>query len=382
MLSTSSRRGRLRRSLLAATVGAVALVVALPGVAYAGVSAVPDSTASVDGRVHGIGKVGSSVVIGGVFSRAGSRARSNVAKILPDGTVDPVFVANTDGEVAAVAASEDGSTVFLGGTFTSVNGVPRANLAAVDATTGAVREGWQADTGGAYPDVRALEVNGNLLYVAGRYVGIDGTRRKRLSAVTVDTGQLHKPFNPRADRGVNEIALTPDRSTLYIAGSITRLGGVPRAAAGSVDAQTGAVTTFAPTGTGGNAVTGALSPDGTRFFYGTGNNTVFAYEPATSNNPVWERKASGNTQAIAVAENEMWIGGHFTGFKGIREKHTSLASLDPATGAVNAWNPQVTGGDMGVWALLLDGPHLHAGGVFSAFDGVQQRGYARFTGTP
>ena len=34
---------------------------------------------------------------------------------------------------------------------------------------------------------------------------------------------------------------------------------------------------------------------------------------------------------------------------------------------------------MDVWALLLEGTRLHVGGVFSGFDTVKQRGYARFS---
>lgn len=359
----------------------LALLVTSVPAAYAAVSEVPDSTAQVQGSVYGMGKVGDALVIGGVFSKVGGQDRVNVAKLLPDGRTDRDFVADTDGKVMAVVASEDGSVVFLGGKFSSVNGVARANLAAVDAETGAVLTGWRADTTGRYPDVKALEVSGNLLYVAGRFGGINGTGRKRLAAVRTADGSMFMRFNPRVDRAVNEIDLTPDHSLLYLAGAFTEIKGEPRAAAGAVDTEYGVPTGFAPNETGGNAVTGALSPDGTRYFYGTDNNTLFAFD-VTSNDPVWTQKTSGNTQAIAVTDDEMWIGGHFNSFKGLREKHPYMASLDPADGTVNPWNPGASGGKMGVWAFIHDGSFLHAGGVFSRFNGVQQRGYARFAELP
>jgi WD40 repeat protein len=186
-------------------------------------------------------------------------------------------------------------------------------------------------------------------------------------------------FKPAPNKGVTEVVVSPDGATVYAGGAFTMLAGQERIAAGSVDAVTGAPTSFAPTGNGGNAVTIALSPDGQRFFYGTENNTLFAYDPATSNDPVWSTKTSGNTQAIAVSGDEMWIGGHFSQIVTEKIARPFIASLNPATGKVNAWDAQCVGGKMGVWALVLDGAHLHVGGLFSGFGTVKQRGYARFS---
>ncbi len=55
-----------------------------------------------------------------------------------------------------------------------------------------------------------------------------------------------------------------------------------------------------------------MTPDGSRFFFTTENNTVFAYD-LDSNTPVWSRKMSGNTQALAASANgELFLGGHFS----------------------------------------------------------------------
>lgn len=83
--------------------------------------------------------------------RGGGRARADVAAVMPDGTVDRVFNPGTNGEVRALAVSPDGSTVFIGGVFTEAGGAARANVAAVDAVTGAAKAGWQADTVGLNP---------------------------------------------------------------------------------------------------------------------------------------------------------------------------------------------------------------------------------------
>ncbi len=374
-------RSTVGRRLGAATVSALALVVAMPLMAYASVSSAPDSTAKVAGGVFALAQAGDLTIVGGKFGKVGGKPRSNVAAIGVDGKVDPNFLPATDGKVDALAVSSDGSTVYIGGRFTTVNGVPRANLAAVDSSTGALIESWRADTGGLKPDVKALTVFGDRLYVGGAFGSIDGTGLGRL--VALDTaGDVDRTFSARANRTVQEVKVSPDGSIVYAGGAFTKLGGQPRFTAGSVFASTGAATSFVPTVDGGNVVTIGLSPDGSLFFASTDNNTVFAFQPGVSNSPKWLVKMSGNTQAMAVSDTEIYMGGHFSQVITTKTKRAYFASLNTADGSVTSWDPQATGGKMGVWALLIDGSHLHAGGVFSQFNGVSQRGYARFTGSP
>jgi hypothetical protein len=360
-------------------IGAVAVVLLLPATAVAAVSSVPDDTDDVQGSVWGMAQAGDRTIIGGQFAEVGGVARSNAAAIGADGTVDGLFDPGVNGKVMAVAASADGNTIFLGGTFTQAGGAQRANLAAVDAVTGQALVDWTADTTGTYPGVSSLAVHGQRLYVSGRFAGIDGTTRKRLVAINTATGNIIPTFKPAPNANVREVVVSPDGATVYAGGTFSMLGGQPRLLAGSVSAATGIATSFAPTGSGGSVLTIALSPDGGRFFYGTENNTLFAYDPAASNDPVWFTKTSGNTQAIAVSNNEMWIGGHFSQIVTGKIPRKFIASLNPANGTVNAWNPKAVGGSYGVWALMLEGSHLHVGGFFTGFDTIQQRGYARFS---
>lgn len=342
-------------------------------------SVTPDLTDAVEGGVYGISHQGGRTFIGGLFTGVGGQARSNVAAIKSDGTVDEIFSPGTNGKVMSIAISQDGSVLFLGGTFTEAGGAPRGNLAAVDAVTGEAIAGWTADTVGKFPEVMSLAVHGSRLYVAGRFTGIDGTGRKRLVAIDTTTGDLVQAFRPTPNGGVFEIALSPDRSTVYAGGAFSMLGGQPRNSAGAVDAATGTATSFAPSGEGGTAITVALSADGGRFFSATENNTLFAYDPAVSNDPVWSIKTSGNTQAIGVSDDEMWIGGHFSQVLTDKIPRPFIASLNPVDGSVNSWDPGCFGNKSGVWALVPDGANLHVGGKFSGFGGVQQRGYARFS---
>jgi hypothetical protein len=48
-------------------------------------------------------------------------------------------------------------------------------------------------------------------------------------------------------------------------------------------------------------------------------------------------------------------------------------------GALQSWNPAVTGNYNGVWSIELDGGRIHIGGEFRKVHGVRQTYYARLS---
>lgn len=360
----------------------LALVLVAPHAASASVSSAPDSTVQVNGKVFAIAQVGDRTIIAGQFTAAGGQARDNVAAILADGSLDQTFDPRSDGPVYALAGSADGSRIVLGGAFTQVDGAARANLAAVDAT-GELVTSWQADTAGQSPDVKSLAIHGERVYVGGKFAGIDGAPRRKLAAVDLASGDVILPFRPQPNGGVFEVVTSPDGTKVYAGGGFTSLGGLPRSnGAAELSADSGVPTAFDPSTGGGRVITVALSRDGSQFYFSTSNNTLFRYDPAASNEPVWAIKTSGDTQAIGVSETEVYIGGHFSQITTYKVKRAYFASLYPADGTLTPWDPKAEGGKMGVWAIELTESQLLTGGVFKKFDGVFQKGFARFSGTP
>ena len=127
----------------------------------------------------------------------------------------------------SLALSPDGATLYLGGFFDTVNGVPRKVLAAVDARTGAVRP-WQAERGA----VRALRSrdHGNVVYAGG--MAWDGAYPRTFVALDATTGR--RWARPRAAT-MSSFALAPDGRTLYV--GIEGDGAIPNALA-AVDTAT------------------------------------------------------------------------------------------------------------------------------------------------
>jgi hypothetical protein len=358
----------------------MALVMAAPLAAHASVSATPDKTARVNGTVYAVAQVGNRTIIGGAFTEVGSQPRNHVAAIRADGTVDPTFIPDVDGIVYALAGNADGTAIYIGGTFSHVGGAPRANLAAV-AASGAVTDSWSADTTGDRGDVLGLAVNGDYLYVSGRFTGIDGTTtRKRLVALN-PAGNLITTFNAGPNSTVRVVAPAAGGTRLFAGGGFTVIGGQSRVGVAELNPLTGKALPFTATPVGSLLVAMGVSPSGDRLYYGTGDNRVFAYDTATST-LAWTIKNGGDTQAIAAGESEVYLGGHFGNNLTDKVKRQWIESVNTSDGHVTAWDPQFLGGSLGVWAIVATPTALLVGGEFTTAAGLVQRRFARFSGTP
>lgn len=376
VLGASARSHTSR--LLTVMVGVVALLLAAPQVAHAAVNQTPEPSVKVQGIVYGVAHLPSTgqTFVGGSFTGIGTTPSSNIGAFDKFGFADKTFKADTDGTVYAVALSKDGSTLYIGGTFTQVNGTPRANLAALD-LQGNVKPLWQADTNGA---VRALEVSGDRLYVGGSFNTLDASQKGRLVALDTN-GNLVNGFFPRPSWTVRDLAATSDGTKIYAVGGFTAVGGVSRAnGVAEIKTSDGQLTGFDPATGGGIAIAVDVTPNGSRMFFSTENNSVFAYDPA-SNTPVWVTKNGGDTQAIEATNDEIFIGGHFRNITTWKVKRNLAASLYVKDGSPTPWNPHFSG-DMGPWAIQLAGDMLVYGGDFSHVGGQLRYGMARFKVTP
>lgn len=377
--------GRLT-ALVTGVVAASMVLLAPP--ASASPQPTPVSTAKVDcvtvdpqtgacqvvGVVYAITQVGGTTYIGGSFKSVSGVARSNVAAIRADGTLDPVWNPSTDGVVYALAASADGSKIFLGGSFTTVGGQARGRLAAVTPDTGQLVAGWT--TTAKNNSVRALATDSaDRLYVGGNFGSIGGRAISRLAALSQSTGVVSTSFVPAPSDTVRGLALSDDGTKLYAAGSFLNMGGAARRGAAELNAATGAVTTFAPT-EGGVAISIDVTPSG-RLFFGTTSNRTYAYDPAVGSAPVYRVRSGGDVQAILATDAEVYVGGHFTNFPEAKLSRVHIASFSTANGQLTGWNPGVNGA-YGVWAFGQLATALTVGGDFTRAAGLSRRAFARF----
>lgn len=171
----------------------------------------------------------------------------------------------------------DGTTIYLGGEFTSMNGIPRASLAAVDLVTGATLP-WQADANGP---IYKLAKAGGLLVAGGAFTEIGAQPRSRLAALDLDTG-APADWNPAPSSNVTGLAVSG--STVYFAGPFDSVGGEPRLSLAAADLEA-SLLSWAPTtistNMDGYATSSPLLIRGESVFFGHRGN--FAYYPNQPN---------------------------------------------------------------------------------------------------
>lgn len=166
------------------------------------------SWAAPDAPVTVIETTSDRVYVGGSFGMIGAATRDRVAAYDLTGAVTP-FVANiTSGFVDALRA--DAVNLYIGGTFSAVNGVPRMGLAAVDRFSGAV---GPLNATSLISSVSALAIEGNTLYVAGvDFLG--GGPPNVLRSVDLTTGSLTGWTPPVPLGSVDTIAVKGGRAFL------------------------------------------------------------------------------------------------------------------------------------------------------------------------
>ena len=137
------------------------------------------------------------IVIGGLFGLVDGVARTNIARLNTNGTLDTSFATGSgaeDGEVDAVAIQPADGKVVMGGTFTFVQGVEYDFVARLNAN------GSADSTFLAYTDDEVYSVlvqpDGKIL-LGGLFTAVNGLTRNGLARLT-STGALDSTalFNP------------------------------------------------------------------------------------------------------------------------------------------------------------------------------------------
>ena len=305
---------------------------------------------AVGHTVHALAPGAGTVFIGGAFASVGGVTRERLAAIdSSSGVLDPTFEVGTNATVRTMTLSGDGSTLYVGGDFTSVGGQTRNHLAALNTVTGAATV-WNPNIEGASPTTTVhdmeLTAAGNLLYIGGEFETIGGDARNNIGALDI-TNSVHTGWDPSADGTVHAVELSGD--TVLIGGDFHNLNT-----------------------NGQNVARLRLAALETRS--STNNATLWA--PAV-NDVVREMEVSGST---------LYIGGDFTNINdsGVTRSRNRLAALDITANAFNVlnWNPNANGS---VHAVALTDDAIFVGGDFTTVNGIARERLAALDfvdGTP
>ncbi len=153
-----------------------------------------NATAGVNGTIRASHiQADQKILIGGLFSSVAGQARSHVARLHADGTVDTSFNPGkgTDGPVYAITSQADGK-VIIGGAFSKYNDVPANNIVRVY-PDGSIDTSYSTG-GGIIGVVYTLSIqNDNKVIVGGNFNQVNGVYRTDLTRINAD-GSLDTTF--------------------------------------------------------------------------------------------------------------------------------------------------------------------------------------------
>jgi len=334
------------------------------------------------GSVWAVDLSGDVVYFGGDFKAAKSpdgarKGRGNVAAISrQSGELLQAFDVETDGLVRAIES--DGETVWIAGDFTTVNGQYRPYLAAVDARTGEIDSNFSAAPN---KPVYAIDHAGGRLYVSGSFFRMNGSRMRRVASLDPVTGAPDYGFAAESDSIVRTVELSNNGSFLLVGGGFQNIGNQPRRALAMLDPNTGAALPSNFPADLSPVLGVATNDDDSQIFAAFGgseggplfgwNNRVGAFDTATSANQWWHR-ADGDVQAIGFHDGYVYFGFHdsFSSDESLRMLRATT------TGAIDySWLPTIDS-RRGVLAIDVNSDGLAAGGKFKNINGTFQKGLA------
>jgi hypothetical protein len=341
------------------------------------------ATWRVNGTVYAVAVVGRRVYVGGDFDRVSTaagvtRVRHNlVAFRRGSGQLVPGWNPATNGPVRALAPSKRTGRLFVGGGFTRAGDGAHPNVAAVSMGTGNVIDSWRGSTNGAVRDIVLL---GSRVYLAGAFFQVRGARQHGLGALTVSRGARVDAFGGRVGPlgQVTALALSSNRRTLVVGGSFEELSGANRSHLGSVRLSSGLPTRWRPASACGACSVLDLRTDGRRVYASMAGNggRVVAYRTSTAST-LWSSRGDGDVQALALMGGTLYVGGHFSQFRG--QNRVQAAALSPATGRLRGWRPAFRQpNNPGVWAITPGTDFVRVGGGFIHVGRADIRGYVEF----
>jgi PKD repeat protein len=389
-------------------------------------------TAQINGVAWTQVIIGNTVFVGGKFTEArpagaapgvGVVTRNHIlAYNLTTGELLNTFTPSFNAEVTALAASPDGSRLYVGGSFTKYNNSTVWRVVALNPANGALITSFLPRMSAS---VRAIVATPTTVYLGGLFNAVGSVSRGQLAAVNTSNGAL-RPWNPVAANGrVNALALSPDGGSMVVGGAFTTLNGSsnPGFGLGKVDTAQGALLPFqinkivrnGGTAGGSSGAITALASDGVNV-YGSGYTfaRVSTLEGVFSakwsdDTTTWLQDCHGDTYSIHPIGDVVYTAGHahycgnVGGFpqtepwsfnRGIAfsKKATGTVTTEshgytnfagnPAPSLLN-WFPRLdsgtfTGQNQGPWTVTGNANYVAMAGEFMTVNNQPQQGLTRF----
>ncbi len=373
--------------------GSFTTVLAATRQTLAQVSGAPAGAAAIDsltvtapnatGIVYATVRSGSTLFLGGTFTYVGGVARNRLASI--DVATDTVnaWDPNLNNAVNALALDSAGANLLVGGVFTTVNGGTTRNRLASFPVASSTTNAWNPNPNNT---VNALAVDGTTVYVGGSFTTVGGVGRNRAAAYDTTTSAL-TAWNPNASSTVTVILPSP--VGVYLGGDFATVGGLTRTRLASVDGTTGGLHAWSPAANGLVRSLAVDSSDGTVIIGGAFSTlggairhklgSVSAAGVVTAWNPSLPSTAGTDVWSLRLDGDVIYAGGAFTTVAGAALTRNRLAAWDRMSGALIDWSPNVSGP---IYSISGSGAEVTVAGAFTSSDLYVTGSWARYSGVP
>jgi hypothetical protein len=329
------------------------------------------SGARLQSRVTAIAADGAGGWYVATLTWAFDTSHADVNHVLAGGSVDPAWRRPDFGLSIVSVLALEGGRLFVGGSITTVDGLPRAGIVALDSTSGAVLP-WTADltftAGSAWPSVGGIAALPGRLYISGLFTHVGGAARANFAVLDAATGSALPPTLPGVAGGyLGPPVVAGNR--VYVRGSCRT--SLYEICAYDLDLVPLAGWTFPLS----NVIPGPMAASDTAVLatYRVSDNPVtertVKLDPATGVELAWSAlTTTGVVVSTTLAGGRVYVGGDFTSVNGQERSH--LAAVDVATGALDPWAPLVGGM---VTAVSVQGGSVGIGGEFRGVGGIRKR---------
>jgi uncharacterized delta-60 repeat protein len=293
------------------------------------------------------------IIIGGNFTSINGIARNSIARLNTDGTLDNSFIPGTGAnlQVFAIATQVDGK-IFIGGNFTSFNGTARSRIARLN-IDGTLDVSFNPGTG-ANGNVNVISVQDDgKVILGGDFTLFNGVSANRLVRINSD-GTVDGSFNlgSGANGSVSSIKILSNGKTV-VAGSFTAINGMVRRRIARFNNDGALDSTFNP-GNGPNGMVLTLSIqdngkiiiggqfptfDGVNVNYIARLNEDGSFDSSFNSGTGAE---SGILASDVQADGKILIGGYFTSYNGIGKNRITRLNGDVPSNVSHQYFPAIS----------------------------------------
>jgi hypothetical protein len=330
------------------------------------------------GGVSTIATSGTNVYVGGTFSyynsNIGAITANRIARwtgsswqSVGSGTNNGLDPSGFSGIVNGIAASSDGSQIYVAGTFSKAGAVDARNVAKWNGTDWSSFQTGQNNGVSNTVKTIAIDTSGNV-YIGGGFTKV-GTLDANYIAKW--NGTTWSTLGSGSMNGVNGdvYEITIDGNDLYVVGNFTTGGGVTVNRAAKWNG-----TTWEALGSGINTLPYSVAVIGNEVFvagfFSTVNgmtvNNIIRFNKTTGVwSPLGTGIGAGSLRKIVASGTNLYVGGSFSTAGGTNARN--IAKWDTLT---ETWSPLGSGANNGttdgVFALAASGNTIYVGGSFTS----------------